>query len=451
MKKIINQIRAFSWLIQGFISKYYQFALLSFLLGGFSLFIYFRFHHLLPKIMPVQKIGLVGRFTTADLPLTIRKKISRGLTKIGPDGAALPDLALNWEIKDDGKTYFFFLKEGLRWQDETPFLAQDIAYNFKNVLLEPFDEKTLQVKLEEPFVPLPTLFSQPLLKENYLGLGDYQVTNLKMAGHYLQSISLTDLKNKQTILYRFYPTPEAALLGFKLGEIDTLEELNKPQLLDWPNINQSSAINFEQVVAIYFSLEDAYLSSKSLRQALAYSLENKKNDGERALGPLNPHSWAYNSQVKPYSFDMEAAQTLFEKFKKEVNLEEDFSLELTTTLSQLDVAEEIKKSWEKLNIQTQIKVVSERPAKFQAFLASRQIPADPDQYSLWHSTQEANLTRFKSPKIDKLLEDGRQEQDLEKRKEIYFDFQRFLVEDSPAIFLFHPRVFTIQRQSLPYF
>ena len=78
-------------------------------------------------------------------------------------------------------------------------------------------------------------------------------------------------------------------------------------------------------------------------------------------------------------------------------------------------------------------------------MASQEIPADPDQYTLWHSTQSTNITGYNSPKIDKLLEDGRKISDKEERKAIYLDFQRFLVEDTPAAFLFHPTVYTIIR------
>ena len=74
------------------------------------------------------------------------------------------------------------------------------------------------------------------------------------------------------------------------------------------------------------------------------------------------------------------------------------------------------------------------------------IPKDPDQYVLWHSTQPTNISKYKNPRIDKLLEDGRVELNQETRKKIYLDFQRFLVEDSPAIFLYHPSFFTVLKK-----
>jgi peptide/nickel transport system substrate-binding protein len=98
-----------------------------------------------------------------------------------------------------------------------------------------------------------------------------------------------------------------------------------------------------------------------------------------------------------------------------------------------------------LGIEVKIKIINSLGESFDALLVAQEIPPDPDQYSLWHSTQASNISHYKSPKLDKLLEDGRKTLDKEKRKEIYADFQRFLVEDTPAIFLFHPTLYTVSR------
>ncbi len=126
---------------------------------------------------------------------------------------------------------------------------------------------------------------------------------------------------------------------------------------------------------------------------------------------------------------------------------ESIEIELSTVPSLLPVAEKIKEDWEQLSFKTNIKVVNTLPENFEALLVTQEVPPDPDQYSSWHSTQiGTNISHYQSPKIDKLLEDGRKAKDQEKRKEIYFDFQRFLVEDTPAIFLFHPTLYTVSRK-----
>ncbi|MEK7127663.1 MAG: hypothetical protein AAB838_02995, partial [Patescibacteria group bacterium] len=85
------------------------------------------------------------------------------------------------------------------------------------------------------------------------------------------------------------------------------------------------------------------------------------------------------------------------------------------------------------------------PENFEVYLTYVEIPADPDQYQLWHSTSLLNISQYKSPKSDKLLEEGRQNTDVKIRKQIYFDWQKAITEDAPAAFLFFPKIYTVSR------
>ena len=93
------------------------------------------------------------------------------------------------------------------------------------------------------------------------------------------------------------------------------------------------------------------------------------------------------------------------------------SNELTIhTFSQyLNIAQEIATSWNTLGMKTNIRVENVVPEQYQVLLSAQDIPIDPDQYIFWHSTQvNTNITGLTNAKIDKLLEDGRMEQDQEK-------------------------------------
>jgi peptide/nickel transport system substrate-binding protein len=123
-------------------------------------------------------------------------------------------------------------------------------------------------------------------------------------------------------------------------------------------------------------------------------------------------------------------------------------LELTTTPTYTGLAETIIESWEKLGVKVKLKIVAYPDTNdYQILLIGQEIPADPDQYGLWHTTQATNITKYQNAKIDKLLEDGRKEQNQQKRKEIYQDFQRFLVEDCPAAFLYQLTTYNLSRTS----
>ena len=95
----------------------------------------------------------------------------------------------------------------------------------------------------------------------------------------------------------------------------------------------------------------------------------------------------------------------------------------------------------------EINVVNFIPDDYDALLLTQTIPKDPDQYWFWHSSQEQNnISHLNNPRIDQLLEEGRTTFEQEKRREFYIDFQRFLLEESPAIFINHPTYYYIYRR-----
>lgn len=121
-------------------------------------------------------------------------------------------------------------------------------------------------------------------------------------------------------------------------------------------------------------------------------------------------------------------------------------LTISTFAPYLSDAQTIAWSWTTLGIPTDVRVENSVPDNYQVLLSAQDVPPDPDQYPLWHSTQGAtNITKYANVKIDKLLEDGRQELDINKRKAIYADFQRYLTEDVPAAFLYYAKSYTITR------
>jgi len=169
---------------------------------------------------------------------------------------------------------------------------------------------------------------------------------------------------------------------------------------------------------------------------ICLAIDKTNLPGIRAIGPISPNSWGYNPQVKQYQKDIEKTKEA-----------KDLQIKLSTLPNLLSTAEIIANDWKEAGITTEIEVVSAIPTNYQAFLATVDIPKDPDQYSLWHSTQTGtNISNYKNPRIDKLLEDGRTELDQETRRKIYLDFQKFLVEDVPTIFLYHPTFYTIIRK-----
>ena len=438
------------WLIAAFLRKHLGIILLALPLGFIAFIAWGKLAPLLPQPEPPRRIGRVGKFTLRTLPPDILNRLSQGLTALTPDQQATPSLALKWDQSADGTTYTFYRNQRARWSNDQPITSSQVAYSVANVSVTYPDPATIQFRLQEPYAPFPLVVSQPIFYSPPrarlpLTIGPYRIRELKLLNQFISKLSIESATN--TYRYTFYPTEDAALTGFKLGEVDILEDINEPaKLARWPNVRLTPELHFDRYTAVFFNTKDGELQDKTLRQALTYAIPQKPGDDTRSLSPFSPGSWAYNPQVKPYLTDLDTARELLQKSQEESQSDTLPTIELSTSLIYLPLAEAIKANWESLGITTSVKVITHVPDQFQALLVTHQIPPDPDQYTLWHSSQPSNITGYNSPKADKLLEDGRRELDPVQRKAIYQDFQRFLVEDTPAAFLFHPTTFTVSRK-----
>ena len=449
-----RKLRLGVWFLHTFLKRY--FLVLS---GGIVLGVaVFGLVPLLTRslsiIRPTQNIGLVGRHTLTTLPKVVESKLSIGLTTVDSSGVISPGLADSWEISEDGKSYTFSINPSFTWHDRASIKSEDIGYNFKDAAVEYSDSTHLTIRLSDPFSPLPAVVSAPVLKKTksptkLIGVGSYQVTRFRRNGQILESITLTPAdttSSRPKINYLFYPTQAQAITAFKLGIVDQLEDITDPgELATWPTAVLDKRPQSDRYVAVFFNLTDplfAGSSGEDLRLALSYATDKSRFDSAlRAISPIAATSWAFNPEVKKYDHDLTRAQELLKRTEK---LPENITLSVVQAY--LEVGEEIKKDWEELGLKVNLQISPDIPETFQALIVAQSIPVDPDQYHLWHSTQGTNLTHLNNPRIDKLLEDGRKTLDLKDRKKIYADFQRYLLEEAPAIFLFHPETYTITRK-----
>jgi len=81
-----------------------------------------------------------------------------------------------------------------------------------------------------------------------------------------------------------------------------------------------------------------------------------------------------------------------------------------------------------------------KPGDFDVVVLGWSLSLDPDQFNIWHSSQQGpgqfNFVGYDNKKVDQLLEKGRRELDLDKREKIYHEFSQQLLEDSPIVYLY---------------
>ena len=330
-------------------------------------------------------------------------------------------------------------------------------------------------KLPDAFSPFPSVLSEPIFRqgtEKYLwffsrptliGIGSNRITDYVKKGNRLKQITVETPEKK--LVYRFYLTETDLLYAFKRGEIDVIPDLSDAgDLEDWKNVEITPVLHTERYLAVFFNNADSMMT-KNVRQALSYGLESPK-DGTQARGPIDPTSWAYLEGGKTYDKDLDRAiERLLDDMPRQP-----LELNLTTTQTFGKEAEDIIAQWTELGERAvekcqdssevkekdlcsflQIKVnlkVSSFPDTndFQLLLIGQESLVDPDQYFLWHSDQPTNFTRYKNTRIDSLLEKARTTIDQDERKALYQEFQQFLLEDPPAIFLRHLYSYEVKRK-----
>ncbi len=468
-------MRKIYWYLTTYIKKH-GWVVISSIVGGVIIFS-FLIPILAKKITIKQKqyIGLVGDYTLNSLPPEVKSKLSVGLTKIdSEDKTVKPLLAERWISQDEGKTYRFIVKKDVLWQDGKELTPEDIHYNFRDVetIATPND---VIFKLPDIFAPFPSVVSEPIFRQGIqkyafffkkptlIGIGPYQITSYQSKNNRITQITLDSPKER--LIYRFYLTERDLILAYKKGEVDLIPDLTNPRdLTDWSNTQVTPFINYDHYLAVFFNNAHSVFN-KNVRQALAYATR-KPADQTRAIGPINPNSWAYLEGGKDYEYDLtRAVERLLDSLPPEP-----MDLTLTTTSFFIKEAEELKKQWEELGQQAvqacqneqeienkdlcqnaKIKLnlkISNFPDtnNFELLLVGQEIPADPDQYFLWHSEQPTNFTNYKNTRIDSLLEKGRQTINHKERLAAYQEFQQFLLEDPPAVFLKYLYTYQVQRR-----
>jgi peptide/nickel transport system substrate-binding protein len=275
------------------------------------------------------------------------------------------------------------------------------------------------------------------------------------------------------VITRVIPDPATMFLELKSGGIDMMgltplqytrqtgtEEFRK-------SFNKYRYLSFGYTY-LGFRLSHPLFSDRRVRQAFAHAINKKEiidgvlfGLGQEATGPYKPGTWAHNPDVKRYPYDPERAKALLaEAGWKDAGgkgvLEKGgrkFAFTVLTNAgneSRAKTAEIIQQNLAAVGIRMEIRTlewsafinefVDKR--KFDAVILGWSISQDPDQYDIWSSKKtgpkELNFVGFANAEVDRLLEEGRRNFDIEKRKKAYFRIQEILAEEQPYVFLYYP-------------
>ena len=212
-----------------------------------------------------------------------------------------------------------------------------------------------------------------------------------------------------------------------------------------------------------FNLNKKPFDDINIRKAISYAIDRQEiidgvllGLGEEITSPYKPGTYWENKNIKKLSFNPQKAKELLEKSGYHLNnniYEKDgipLSFEILTNQNKQRemTAVLIQRRLQDIGIDVSIRVIEWasfvnrfiKTGEFQAVVLGWSLSLDPDQYSIWHSSQQGpgqfNFIGYSNKRVDDLLEKGRQELNKEKRKAIYDEFSAILYEDQPIVYLY---------------
>ena len=171
-----------------------------------------------------------------------------------------PGLAESWEVSDDGLTWTYQLREGMKWSDGEPITANDVVYTYNRVIddnigmlkgyltlvdeITVVDDLTLEIKTTKPTPLMTSVFIYIMPEHIWSDISDEEAKTFENvpavgSGPYTieesvegQFVRLEANENHwggrpevDEIIYRIFNNADAAFQALKSGEIDYTYEL----------------------------------------------------------------------------------------------------------------------------------------------------------------------------------------------------------------------------------
>lgn len=256
----------------------------------------------------------------------------RKVTKENNTYDVIPAAAEKWDVSEDGMTYTFHLREGMKWSDGEPFTAKDYEYTLKlmanpdtaavnawlfdgiiqnfgealysngktadEIAVKAIDDTTLEITITNPasyFVELlADLF--PVRQDKYEEWGETYGSSADktvysgpfMVESWSQNTELVAVKNPNNwnaenikldkIVQKVIQESATAVQAFINGEIDVVStsDANWGKMINeagnaTENIVPNSAPEF-----LMFNLSNEYLSNTKIRQALSVAFDRQE-------------------------------------------------------------------------------------------------------------------------------------------------------------------------------
>jgi peptide/nickel transport system substrate-binding protein len=401
-----------------------------------------------------------------------------------------PDLAESWEYLDS-RTVVFRLRRGVKFHSGAEMTAEDVKFTLDRVLdpatrspgrsfidqikaIDTPDKYTVRITLNLPLASLLSGLSSANLaivekaavqkfgnlQRNEAGTGPFMLAEW-VPDNFMRLVKNPDyfrrgLPKIDTLIIRVIPDQASLLAGVRT------------RALDFATVNQGSVITAAKRESGITVLQKAGINlrifsfnttrkpfdDQRVRYAFSWAIDraaivNTAEFGFATISGPVPASTPWALPVAQFpSYKQDAARA--KRLLAEAGYPNGFSTRIVTSPTYeggVAVAQVIQEQLRAIGVNATLEniewgtYINRWVARdFDTMIELRGGDPDPDRflYRTFHSTGGVNNFLFKDGAIDRLLERGRVNVDADRRRAIYEDLQKTLIEAAPALFLYTP-------------
>lgn len=427
--------------------------------------------------------------TSSNAARTVLHNIFATLVEIDEELQVVPGIAHSWDISEDGKSFTFYIREGVLFHDGTPLDAEAVKYNFERMTDKEFgsaragelafvetvtvdDPLTVTVTLSQPYGGfLPALASwsgmmvSPTAAEEHgrnfsqvlVGAGPFKfverIRDDRLVIERFDAYFKEGLPYLDRVVYRPFVDVDSRILNLESGAvhiINTVPGKAVKQFQESQDITLSSVggLGFR---GIWINTKSKDLGSPERRAAVSACIDRQVvvdavfgDAAVPAIGPFSPATWVVDEEDEAPARDLDRARELLAK----AGVPDGFSFQLLITPDEesIRVASIYAAMCREVGIEIDIQqgefgsIISRMgEGNYTAAQIELSPRNDPDlsAYPWFHSQGGVNWSYYENEEMDDLLDRARASVDQEYRRELYRQALDIFNRDFPYIFTYH--------------
>ena len=418
------------------------------------------------------------------------------LVYLDRDSRPQPAIAESWEVNDDGATFVFKLRRGVKFHNGREVVAEDVKYSLERLKQPPspftadyaairaidvLDGATVRLGFGQPFpgvfkvlaqftggeiVPREAVEQYGDLARNAVGTGPFSLDRWVPGSELVltrnPSYYRPGLPYLDGITFKIIPDEAGSVAALRAGSIQHMtivDYANVRALETEPNIKVYRTPRVQSaVVAMYVNARIAPLSDPKVREALYWTFDRDAAVKIAtaglgvATGPVSPSvtDWALPAEEVAASWkrDLPRARRAVEEALASGNYPDGIKTEVWTDAVsrwRLDTSQILAANCKEIGIQCD--VVQMDPGVLTRRFLNREVPIypnswggsaiDPDAMHRFLHSKAQDYPYLNDPEVDRLLDEARYTWEPAKRKANYDRIQRILIERHANIWMYH--------------